>query len=101
MKSKINKSFLRKRKIEINVKFDIGQKNMLLINDFLVDNVIKMNDFNVNINVKLEVKIKNVKLQERFVINVIFKIFLSRSNKSRQNRLLNRKKNNKFESKFN
>lgn len=101
MKSKINKSFLRKMKIEINVKFDIGQKNMLFINDLLVNNVFKMNDFNVNINVKLEVKIKNVKLQERFVINVIFKIFLSRSNKSRQNRLLNRKKNNKFESKFN
>lgn len=35
---------------------------MLLINDLLVDNVIRMNDFNVNINVKLEVKIKNVKL---------------------------------------
>lgn len=101
MKSKINKSFLRKMKIEINVKFDIGQKNMLFINDLFVNNVIKMNDFNVNINVKLEVKIKNVKLQERFVINVIFKIFLSRSNKCRQNRLLNRKKNNKFESKFN
>lgn len=74
---------------------------MLLINDLLVDNVIRMNDFNVNINVKLEVKIKNVKLQERLVINIIFKIFLSRNNKSRQNRLLNRKKNNKFESKFN
>lgn len=74
---------------------------MLLINDLLVDNVIRMNDFNVNINVKLEVKIKNVKLQERLVINIIFKIFLGRNNKSRQNRLLNRKKNNKFESKFN
>lgn len=101
MKSKVNKSFLRKRKIERNVKFDIGQKIMLFINDLLVDNVIKMNDFNVNINVKLEVKNKNVKLQERLVKNIVFKMFLSRSNKSRQNRLLNRKKNNKFESKFN
>lgn len=49
----------------------------------MVDNVIKLNDFDVNINVKLEVKNKSVKLEERLVINVIFKIFLSRSIKSR------------------
>ncbi|XP_065929519.1 serine-rich adhesin for platelets-like [Magallana gigas] len=101
MKSKTNKSSSRKTKTETNVKPDIGQKNMSLINDLLVNNASKTNDLNVNTNAKSEAKTKNVKLQERPVINATSKTSLSRSNKSRQNRLPNRKKNNKSESKPN
>lgn len=100
-KSKTNKSSLRKRKTETNIKPDIGQKNMSLINDLLVDNATRTNDLNVNTNAKSEAKTKNVKLQERPVINITSKTSLGRNNKSRQNRLPNRKKNNKSESKPN
>lgn len=100
-KSKTNKSSPRKRKTETNIKPDIGQKNMSLINDLLVDNATRTNDLNVNTNAKSEAKTKNVKLQERPVINITSKTSLGRNNKSRQNRLPNRKKNNKSESKPN
>lgn len=100
-KSKTNKSSPRKRKTETNIKPYIGQKNMSLINDLLVDNATRTNDLNVNTNAKSEAKTKNVKLQERPVINITSKTSLGRNNKSRQNRLPNRKKNNKSESKPN
>lgn len=101
MKSKTNKNSQRKGKTETNVKPDIGQKNMSLINDLMVDNATKSNDLDVNTNAKSEAKNKNVKLEERPVINATSKTSLSRSIKSRQNRLPNRKEKNKSESKPN